>query len=112
MINFLCHLLDFITSIDYNNKSKINTFVDKTVVGFGSQEKKGTSFISKDNYKLLGPGIYYKNQSKVIKQNSAPFNQKELRFDYNEKNKNPGPGAYELNSFDEWNKKSHNILFV
>ena len=103
---------NIITSIDYNNKSKINTFVDKTVVGFGSQEKKGTSFVSKENYKLLGPGIYYKNPSKVIKQNSAPFNQKELRFDYNEKNKNPGPGSYELNSFDEWNKKSHNILFV
>lgn len=101
-----------ITSIDYNNKSKINAFIDKTVVGFGSQEKKGCSFISKDNNKLVGPGIYYKNPNKTAKQNNAPFNQNKKRFDYNELNMNPGPGSYELNSFDEWNKKSHNILFV
>ena len=102
-----------VTSIDYNNQAKINTFVDKKVVGFGSQEKKGCSFISKDNNKLVGPGIYYKNpSSKTTKQNNAPFNQKENRFDYNEKNFNPGPGSYEINSIDDWNKKSHNILFV
>ena len=101
-----------ITSIAYNNRAKINTFTDKTVVGFGSQEKKGNSFISKDNNKLVGPGIYYKNPNKTTKQNNAPFNQNKKRFDYNEKNINPGPGSYELNSYEEWNKKSHNILFV
>ena len=101
-----------ITSIDYNNKAKINAFIDKTVVGFGSQEKKGCSFVSKDNNKLVGPGIYYKNPNKTTKQNNAPFNQNKKRFDYNEKNINPGPGSYELNSYEEWNKKSHNILFV
>lgn len=101
-----------ITSIDYNNKAKINTFTDKTVVGFGSQEKKGNSLVPKDNNKLIGPGIYYKNPNKTARQNIVPFNRNEKRFDYNEKNKNPGPGSYEINSFDEWNKKSHNILFV
>ena len=101
-----------ITSIDYNNKSKINTFTDKTVVGFGSQEKKGCNLISKENNKLMGPGIYYKNGNKTTKQNNAPFNQNDKRFDHNKKNENPGPGSYELNSFEEWNKKSHNILFV
>ena len=101
-----------ITSIAYNNRVKINTFTDKTVVGFGSQEKKGNTFISKDNNKLVGPGIYYKNPNKIAKQNNAPFNQNKKRFDYNEKNINPGPGSYELNSYESWNKKSHNILFV
>ena len=101
-----------ITSIDYNNKAKINTFTDNTVVGFGSQEKKVSSFIPKENNKLVGPGIYYKNPNKNIKQNNVPFNKNEKRFDYNEPNKNPGPGSYEINSFEEWNKKSHNILFV
>lgn len=101
-----------ITSIDYNNKSKINSFIDKTLVGFGSQEKKRSNFISKDNNKLVGPGIYYKSSSKITKQNNAPFNQNDKRFDYNMKNENPGPGSYEVNSFEEWNKKSHNILFV
>ena len=61
---------------------------------------------------MVGPGIYYKSHDKTVKQNNAPFNQNEQRFDYNEKNRNPGPGSYELNSFEEWNKKSHNILFV
>ena len=103
---------NIITSIDYKNKSKINTFVDKTVVGFGTQEKKETCLISKENNKMVGPGIYYKSHDKTVKQNNAPFNQNEQRFDYNEKNRNPGPGSYELNSFEEWNKKSHNILFV
>ena len=75
-----------VTSIDYNNQSKINTFVDKKVVGFDSQAKKGCSFISKDNNKLVVPGIYYKNSNnKLTKQNNAPFNQNENRFEYNEK---------------------------
>ena len=72
-----------VTSINYNNQSKINTFVDKKVVGFVSQAKKGCSFIAKDNNKLVCPGIYYKNPSnKTTKQNNAPFNQNENRFDY------------------------------
>ena len=100
------------TTIDYNNKSKINTFTDNTVVGFGSQEKKTRSFAPKENNKMIGPGIYYKNKEKNVKQNLVPFNQNVKRFDYDEKNKNPGPGSYEIDSFNEWNKKSHNILFV
>ena len=100
------------TTIDYNNRSRINTFTDKTVVGFGSQEKKLRSFIPKENNKLVGPGIYFKSREKKVKQNLVPFNQNVKRFDYNEKNRNPGPGAYETNYYEQWNKKSHNILFV
>ena len=100
------------TTIDYNNRARINTFTDKTVVGFGSQEKKLRSFIPKENNKLVGPGIYFKSREKKVKQNLVPFNQNVKRFDYNEKNRNPGPGAYETNYYEQWNKKSHNILFV
>ena len=103
----------YITStIDYNNKAKINSFTDKTIVGFGSQEKKKRSFALKENNKLLGPGIYFKSREKKFKQNVVPFNRNMKRFDYNEKNKNPGPGTYESNYYEQWNKKSHNILFV
>ena len=101
-----------ITTIDYKNRSKINTFTDKTVVGFGSQTKKGRTFELKNNNKYLGPGIYYRNKEKIVKQNLAPFNQNMKRFEYDEKNKNPGPGTYDTSSYDEWNKKSHNILLV
>ena len=100
------------TTIDYNNKSRINTFTDKKVVGFGSQEKKTRSFVPKENNKLIGPGIYFKSKEKKIKPNLVPFNQNMKRFDYGEKNKNPGPGSYESSYYEQWNKKSHNILFV
>jgi len=100
------------TTIEYNNKLKINTFTDKTLVGFGSQAKKTRSFGPKENNKSLGPGIYYKNTEKNVKQNMVPFNQNMKRFDYDEKNRNPGPGTYNTDSYDEWNKKSHNILYV
>ena len=62
-----------IITIDYKNRSKINTFTDKTVVGFGSQAKKTRSFAPKENNKLLGPGIYYKSKEKKNKQNMVPF---------------------------------------
>jgi hypothetical protein len=105
---------NIISSMEYNAKSKINPYIDEKIVGFGIQEKKGTSFISKDNNRSVGPGRYYKNKRIDMKQNSSPFNQSDKRFDYEQmyNNKIPGPGSYELNSFDDWNKKSHNILFV
>ena len=38
---------------------------------------------------------------------------KKTRKNKKESNKYiPGPGAYDINSFENWNKKSHNILFV
>ena len=74
-----------IITIDYKNRSKINTFTDKTVVIFGSQTKKRRTFEPKNNNKYLGPGIYYRNKEKIVKQNLALFNQNMKRFDYDEK---------------------------
>ena len=103
---------NIISSMEYNAKSKINPYIDEKFVGFGSQAKKGVSFISKDNNRNIGPGRYYKTNND-IKQNNVPFNQNNKRFNYEVyNNKMPGPGSYEINSFDDWNKKSHNILFV
>ena len=105
---------NIISSMEYNAKSKINPYIDEKFVGFGIQEKKGMSFISKDNNRNVGPGRYYKNKKMDTKQNNAPFNNSNKRFDYEQiyNNKFPGPGSYDVNSFDDWNKKSHNILFV
>ena len=105
---------NIISSMEYNAKSKINPYIDEKFVGFGSQEKKIMSFISKENNKNIGPGRYYKNKKFDMKQNSAPFNQSDKRFNYDQiyNNRMPGPGSYDINSFDDWNKKSHNILFV
>ena len=103
---------NIVTSIDYANKSKINSFVDQKVVGFGTQEKKNYAFTVKEGNKFLGPGLYYKTPTANSKQNVFPFNQKTGRFQYKDDNLVPGPGSYELNSVDDWHKKSHNILFV
>ena len=103
---------NIVSSIDYNNKSKINSFVDGKLVGFGTQEKKKFSFTGKEGNKFLGPGLYYKTPMVSKKQNAFPFNQKTGRFQYKDDNLVPGPGSYELNSVDDWHKKSHNILFV
>ena len=105
---------NIISSMEYNVKSKINPYIDQKIVGFGVQDKKGDSLISKDNNRSVGPGRYYKSKIMDLKQNSSPFNRSDKRFNYENmyNNKFPGPGSYEINSFDDWNKKSHNILFV
>ena len=105
---------NIISSMEYNAKLKINPYSDEKIVGFGAQEKKGMSFISKENNRNIGPGRYYKNKKIDIKQNNVAFNQSNKRFNYEQiyNNKMPGPGTYDINSFDDWNKKSHNILFV
>ena len=105
---------NIISSMEYNAKSKINPYADEKRIGFGIQEKKGMSFITKENNRNIGPGRYYKNKIMDMKQNNFPFNQSNKRFNYEQlyNNKMPGPGTYDINSFDDWNKKSHNILFV
>lgn len=99
-----------VKSILYKIKSNINPFQDKKKVSFGSQEKR---FDNNKTNTVLGPGIYYKDKKPYYKQNFTPFNVGNIRFNYKIKGTPvPGPGAYEQSSFEDWNKKSHNILFV
>ena len=103
-----------VSSMEYEIKSKVNPYLDEKNVGFGTQEKKGMSLINPENNVNTGPGKYYKTKKGAITQNNAPFNQSNKRFKYEESSNKyiPGPGAYDINSFEDWNKKSHNILFV
>ena len=103
-----------VSSMEYEIKSKVNPYLDEKNVGFGTQEKKGMSLINPENNVNIGPGKYYKTKKGDNKQNNAPFNQSNKRFKYEESTNKyiPGPGAYDINSFEDWNKKSHNILFV
>ena len=105
---------NIISSMEYEIKSRVNPYLDEKKVGFGIQEKKGESFITQENNSNVGPGKYYKTKKLDNKQNKAPFNQNNKRFKYTESSNKyiPGPGAYDINSFEDWNKKSHNILFV
>ena len=103
---------NIISTMEYNIKSKINPYVDEKV-GFGIQAKKEIALVPKENNINLGPGRYYKSKKTDTKQNIAPFNQSNKRFNYEKDiNRMPGPGSYDINSLVDWNKKSHNILFV
>ena len=105
---------NIISSLEYGVKSKVNPYLDEKNVGFGIQEKKGMSFITQENNVNIGPGKYFKTKKIDKKQNNVAFNQSNKRFKYDEGSSKfvPGPGAYDINSFEDWNKKSHNILFV
>ena len=100
-----------VLSMNYKVQSSINTNQDNKKVGFGSQERR---FEYKEKGDYIGPGVYYRNISQEVKQNAAPFNENNERFNYkkNDKMPVPGPGSYELSNLNEWDKKSFNILFV
>ena len=105
---------NIVSSLEYEIKSKVNPYLDERNVGFGIQEKKGMAFINQDNNVNVGPGKYFRTKKTENKQNMAAFNQSNKRFKYDEQSNKyvPGPGSYDINSFEDWNKKSHNILFV
>jgi len=100
-----------VLSMNYKVQRSINSNQDNQKVGFGSQGKR-FEYNEKSDY--IGPGIYYRNISQDFKQNAAPFNENNERFNYNKNDKMPvpGPGTYELSNLNEWDKKSFNILFV
>ena len=98
---------NIVSSLEYNVKSKINPYANTKNIGFGIQEKKSTSLISKDNNTNVGPGKYCKIDIKYMRQNFAPFNQSNRRFEY-EKNI---IGSYDQNSYDIWNRQRNNILY-
>ena len=105
---------NIVSSMEYGIKSKVNPYLDEKNVGFGTQAKKGMSFITQENNINVGPGKYFKTKKVDKNQNKAAFNQSNKRFKDDESSNKyiPGPGAYDINSFEDWNKKSHNILFV
>ena len=103
-------------SILYKIRSSINPFQDTKKVSFNTQAKRfdnnNACIINTRTNPSLGPGVYYKDTLPSIKQNSAPFNIGNKRFIYKDTSVPPGPGTYEHESPDNWNIKSHNVLFV
>ena len=98
-----------VQSINYKVKSNVNVFQDNKKVSFSSQDKR---FKYNNKKELVGPG-YYNERQKMIKENLYPFNLAKERFNYKPKGfPNLGPGSYESESLNDWNIKSHNILFI
>lgn len=100
-----------ISTIGYKVHHNINEFQDNKKVGFSSQDKR---FKKKKGLKPLpGPGEYYKEKLMKSTQRKVPFNGAKEREGFGiPKFPTPGPGTYELTSYNDWNIKSHNILFV
>ena len=103
-------------SILYKIRSSINPFQDNKKVSFNTQAKRfdhnNTCIVNPRTNASLGPGVYYKNTLPNIKQSPVPFNIGNKRFVYKDTAVPPGPGAYEHESPNDWNIKSHNVLFV
>ncbi len=62
-----------------------------------------------DAYEALNNGIksgyIYNHNSNVVDNNS-------VKLKYNDEKSTPGPGLYEQNVTNSWNKKSFNVLFM
>ena len=106
---------DIVYSIDYNNKKKVyennnvKTAFSRTV--YKTKKKKNIStYYPSSN---LGPGYYYKEQKIKNTQIFPPFHQSDKRKDWvTSYSQKVGPGSYNPDTFNDWNKKSFNINYV
>jgi hypothetical protein len=104
---------DTIFSIDYKIKKNSHKFglVD---AAFNSTLPKNRVESKKDENNL-GPGFYYKDKKPSTAQIYPPFNSHQQRTTIDVKNDpwiNTGPGLYNQSSYFDWNKKTHNILYL
>lgn len=102
-----------VNSIDYKIKKKAYESRNDNVAftsTFNKKSKKKNIVINCEESNL-GPGYYYRENKKKDNKLSPVFHLPEFKKN---KKTNPivGPGDYNLNSYNEWTKKSFNINFV
>lgn len=95
-----------IYTIEYNVNKYVNNFGGKNIAF--NTHKPPKRKIVKSN---VGPGLYYKEKSNDIKQNSKPFNSGDIRLKCEDR-LDIGPGQYDSRSFFDWNKKSFNVTYI
>ena len=111
---------EFSTSISYNVQSKLNQFRDK-VAPFSIKNSRFSSDkkLFNDN-DIPGPGDYnvadaYDALNNGLKNgknhNEIKINNTEI-IKHGEKKATPGPGLYNIDTANSWEKKSFNILFM
>ena len=99
-----------------NNKNKIYKSTSK----LDENHKKKIKLIKQQEKEIennVGPGSYFTENfinKYQIKQNFKPFNQGEEKFEKINKSVNDylGPGSYNLERENDWNKKSFNYLYI
>ena len=105
------------SSISYNVFSKENK-IQSIIAPFSSAIERGDNFIrSKSTSTLLGPGCYNsaKSDFDIPKNNTKIEQTKPLKgyLHYKEEaQKRVGPGSYGVYNYNNWNKKSFNVLFA
>ena len=105
----------------FNKEKNNNNFkIYKSTSELDENVKKKIKLIKqkeKDIENNIGPGSYFTenfDNKNEIKQNFKPFNKGEEKFEKINKNENYylGPGSYNLERENDWNKKSFNYLYI
>ena len=103
-----------ISSIGYKILSKENK-VQSIIAPFNSCQERFLNKSHSSNNIFVGPGSYNNNMSSFnFKVNNSIFNnnQSKLLKEKNSIQNNIGPGSYQQFNYNDWNKKSFNVLFV
>jgi hypothetical protein len=110
---------EILHSVGYKVAKNVNRF-NQSSAPFNSIQKRFKNNSIKDiTSPNIGPGKYYKDDSKnkILQNqmnNSPPFNIGSERKILDDKVKilENGPGSYDLSSYFDWNKKSFNVQFI
>ena len=104
-----------VSSIGYNILSKENK-IQSLIAPFNSgqerflnKSKSCNSFVGPGSYNINDSSFNFKIKSGIFEKNLP--NQKYLNEKEFDK-ENRGPGSYEHYNYNDWNKKSFNVLFV
>ena len=103
-----------ISSIGYKILSKENK-IQSIIAPFNSCQERFLNKSHSSNNIFVGPGSYNNNVSSFnFKVNNSVFNnnQSKLLKEKNSIQNNIGPGSYHQFNYNDWNKKSFNVLFV
>ena len=103
-----------ISSIGYKILSKENK-IQSIIAPFNSCQERFLNKSHSSNNIFVGPGSYNNNVSSFnFKVNNSVFNnnQSKLLKEKNSIQNNIGPGSYQQFNYNDWNKKSFNVLFL
>ena len=106
--------LDYIILIQSIIKKKVYETRNNNVAFTTTYNKKNkNNIVINCEESNLGPGYYYRDYKKKDNKLSPVFHLPEFRRNnYNKIQGTVGPGEYNLNSYNDWTKKSFNIHFV
>jgi len=107
---------EIVSSIDYKVKKKVYETKNQKVAfssSFNKRKKTKNNIVINCENSNLGPGYYYHDRKKIDNRLSPPFHLPEFKRNIRSNaNIFVGPGKYDLDSYNTWNKKSFNINFV